>query len=399
MPSLDDRAPERVAAVAELAARLPWAGGPTASSRSLWRPSGRSRRFAELASETPERPSEVFRLAEPWDPAQLLVARALGAEWLDRYAGELRQVRLDITGEDLLRRGSRRARRSGGASRRPCPASSTASSPAARRSCESRLPSPGARSGGLACSRMEWRERDGVRWLEAELPDATAAFSTRVGGVSEPPYEALNVAVRTGDERDRVRENRARLAAALGRAPESVVMGRQVHGAELRRHDAPQQPRVYADAARSPDEVDAHATADPALTPLVMVADCLPVALSGPGGVAMAHCGWRGLAGGIAGEAASAVDATAAAIGPGIGPCCYEVGEEVLAEFSGLEGVATGRMLDLGAVAARLLERAGVETVDRSDLCTSCNPDLFYSHRRDGERTGRQAGLVWRAGG
>ncbi len=246
---------------------------------------------------------------------------------------------------------------------------------------------------------MNWSERDGVRWLEAELPDATAAFSTRVGGVSEPPYDALNVAIRTGDEPDRVRLNRARLAVALGRAPENVVMGRQVHGAELRRHDTSQQPRVYADAARSPDEVDAHATADPALTPLVMVADCLPVALSGPRGVAMAHCGWRGLAGGIAGAAASAVEARAAAIGPGIGPCCYEVGEEVLAEFSGLEGVSTGRMLDLGAVATRLLERAGVEVVDRSELCTSCNPELFYSHRRDGERTGRQAGLVWRTGG
>lgn len=242
---------------------------------------------------------------------------------------------------------------------------------------------------------MEWRERDGVRWLEAELPGARAAFSTRVGGVSEAPYEALNVAVRTGDDPDSVRENRARLAAALGRASEKVVMGRQVHGAKLRRHERPQEPRVYADAVRSPDEVDAHATADPDLTPLVVVADCLPVALSGPGGVAIAHCGWRGLGSGILGEAVRTVDATAAAIGPGIGPCCYEVGEEVLTRFSDLEGVVTGRMLDLTAVATRLLADAGVDAVEPSGLCTSCNPELFYSHRRDGERTGRQAGLVW----
>lgn len=246
---------------------------------------------------------------------------------------------------------------------------------------------------------MEWREREGVRWLEAGLQDATAAFSTRVGGVSDAPYDALNLAVRTGDDPDRVRENRARLAAALGRAPENVVMGRQVHGPELRRHDARQDPRVYADAVRSPDEVDAHATADPALTPLVMVADCLPVALSGPAGVAMAHCGWRGLASGIVGKAAREVDASAAAIGPGIGPCCYEVGEEVLTEFAKLDRVATGRMLDLTAVATRLLAEAGVDAVESSGLCTSCNPELFYSHRRDGERTGRQAGLVWRDGG
>jgi hypothetical protein len=242
---------------------------------------------------------------------------------------------------------------------------------------------------------MEWRERDGVRWLEAELAGARAAFSTRLGGVSDAPYDALNVAVLTGDERDRVRENRERLAQALGRAPEDVVMGRQVHGGELRRHDGPQEPRVYADVARSPIEVDAHATSDPGLTPLVMVADCLPVAMVGAAGVAMVHCGWRGLAGGIVGEAAGAVEAESAAIGPGIGPCCYEVGDEVLAEFEGMEGVATGRMLDLTAVAQRLLERAGVDAVESSGLCTSCNPELFYSHRRDGERTGRQAGLAW----
>jgi purine-nucleoside/S-methyl-5'-thioadenosine phosphorylase / adenosine deaminase len=242
---------------------------------------------------------------------------------------------------------------------------------------------------------MEWREREGVRWLEAELPGARAAFSTRLGGVSPSPYEALNVAVLTGDEPDRVRQNRGRLAEAIDREAGGVVMGRQVHGAELRRHDGRQEPRVYADVVRSPDEVDAHATANPALTPLVMVADCLPVALVGPAGVAMAHCGWRGLAGGIVAEAVAAVEAEAAAVGPGIGPCCYEVGDQVLGEFAGLDGVARGRMLDLTAVATIKLEEAGVGSIESSGLCTSCNAELFYSHRRDGERTGRQAGLVW----
>jgi polyphenol oxidase len=242
---------------------------------------------------------------------------------------------------------------------------------------------------------VEWREREGVRWLEAELPGARAAFSTRVGGVSEAPYEALNVAVLTGDEPDRVGENRRLLAESIERDPEGVVMGRQVHGTKLLRHDARQEPRVYADVARSPDEVDAHSTSNRTITPLVMVADCLPVAMVGPGGVAMAHCGWRGLAGGIVAGAAEAVGAAAAAVGPGIGPCCYEVGEEVLSAFADLDGVARGRMLDLTAVATALLERAGVGTIESSGLCTSCNPELFYSHRRDGERTGRQAGLVW----
>jgi polyphenol oxidase len=242
---------------------------------------------------------------------------------------------------------------------------------------------------------VEWREREGVRWLEAGLPGARAAFSTRIGGVSEAPYDALNIGIRTGDELERVGENRRRLAASIERDPQGVVMARQVHGAELRRHSTPQAPRVFAEVVKSPDEADGQVTSNPDLTPLVMVADCLPVAMVGPGGVAMAHCGWRGLAGGIVAEAAEAVEAEAAAIGPGIGPCCYEVGEEVLSAFADLDGVARGRMLDLTAVATTLLERAGVGTIESSGLCTSCNPELFYSHRRDGERTGRQAGLVW----
>ena len=243
---------------------------------------------------------------------------------------------------------------------------------------------------------MEWRERDGVRWLEAELPAGRAAFSTRIGGVSDPPYDALNVAILTGDDPASVKQNRHRLAGVLGRDPDGVVMARQVHGSDLLRHDGPQRPRVFADAVASPERADAQATSSPELTPLVVTADCLPVAMSGPHGVVMAHCGWRGLAAGLVAEAAGAVGAEAAAIGPGIGPCCYEVGEEVLAEFDSIDGVASGRMLDLPAVARALLERAGVAAVESAELCTSCNPELFYSHRRDGERTGRQAGLAWR---
>ena len=124
---------------------------------------------------------------------------------------------------------------------------------------------------------MDWREQDGVHWLQAELPGATAAFSTRIGGVSQRPYDSLNVAVLTGDERDAVRENRRRLAHTLHRDPAGVVMGRQVHGAALREHSMRPEHRVYADAVRSPEEVDAHATTNPELTPLVMeLAEVIP---------------------------------------------------------------------------------------------------------------------------
>jgi YfiH family protein len=245
---------------------------------------------------------------------------------------------------------------------------------------------------------MEWRERDGLRWLVAELPGARAAFSTRLGGVSAEPFESLNLAIRTGDARDAVAENRRRLAAALGLAPERVVIGRQVHEAELARHDGPQEPSIFADpGSADPPERDGHVTEERELAALVFVADCLPVALAGEEGVAILHCGWRGMAAGIIERGSEAVSASAAAIGPGIGPCCYEVGAEVLARFLPLgEGVAQGRMLDLPEVARRLLDRAGVERVESAELCTSCNPELLFSHRRDGPRTGRQGGLVWR---
>ena len=246
---------------------------------------------------------------------------------------------------------------------------------------------------------MEWRERDGVRWLAAELPGATVAFSTRLGGVSSPPFEELNLGILTDDDPTAVVENRERLAAALELAAESVLMGMQVHGAEVIAHDSAQVPSPYAQPGTELTESDGHVASSAGLVPLVLVADCLPVALSGPGGVAMLHCGWRGLAAGIVERGAAAVSATAAAIGPGIGQCCYEVGPEVLEAFAGLgEGVAEGRMLDLAEVARRQLHAAGVEEIESAGLCTRCNPELFYSHRRDGARSGRQAGLVWAEG-
>jgi YfiH family protein len=244
---------------------------------------------------------------------------------------------------------------------------------------------------------VQWRDADGIRWLEAELPGATAAFSTRKGGVSEAPFESLNLGILTGDERESVLENRIRFARALGLEPRNVLMGRQVHGAELLSHSAAQQPSPYAQPGSPLAEVDGHTTEAAELAPLVLVADCLPIALAGPDGVAMLHCGWRGLAAGIVGRGVEAVGADTAAIGPGIGRCCYEVGEEVLERFAGLgEGIANGRMLDLTEVARRQLHYAGVDRIESAGLCTSCEPKLFFSHRRDGERSGRQAGLVWR---
>lgn len=243
---------------------------------------------------------------------------------------------------------------------------------------------------------MEWREENGIRWLEAGLGGARAVFSTRGGGASHPPFESLNLGILTEDDPQAVVENRRRLVAALGLPAERVAIGRQVHGAELAVHTGPQHPSPFAELGVEIPEVDGHVVTAPGAAALVFVADCLPVALAGPRGCAILHCGWRGLAGGIIDRGVEAVAATEAAIGPGIGPCCYEVGNEVLAAFAGLgAGIASGSMLDLGEVARRLLQRAGVERIESADLCTSCERDLFFSHRRDAGRSGRQAGLVW----
>jgi YfiH family protein len=238
-------------------------------------------------------------------------------------------------------------------------------------------------------------DKDGISWIEAELPGARAAFSTRLGGVSEGPFASLNLGVGTDDARERVGENRARLAAALGRDPDGVLTGYQVHGAELLRRETAPSPSPYAEALPAPHAGDAQATSNSALTPLVLVADCLPVALAGPGGVAMAHAGWRGLAAGVLERAVAEVQATAAAIGPGIAQSDYEVGEEVLAAFAGYDdAVADGRKIDLAAIAERKLRAAGVGEIEQADLSTA-DRELFFSHRRDDGVTGRQAGLVW----
>jgi YfiH family protein len=239
-----------------------------------------------------------------------------------------------------------------------------------------------------------------VRWLEADLGGARAVFSTRLGGVSEAPYDSLNLGLLTEDSGEAVAENRLRLAAALGFAPERVVFARQVHGTRLIEgadvdRGSFRSPTDRKEPRDDVPEADGHVVTEPGLAPLVFVADCLPVALYGSGGLAMVHAGWRGLAGGILAAGAEAVGATRAAIGPGIGSCCYEVGEEVLGAFADLGDVAAGRMLDLPEVARRLLSRAGVEEIESAGLCTSCEPELFFSHRRDRGRTGRQAGLAW----
>ncbi len=232
------------------------------------------------------------------------------------------------------------------------------------------------------------------------LPNATVTFTTRQGGVSEGPYESLNLGILTDDDPGRVTENRHRAAVHAGASPERMAMGWQVHGTDLREWTAPPADRAYAEpGGKDLPQLDGHLTHEEGLGLLVLVADCFPVALSDGEQAAMLHCGWRPLAGGILEKALARFDGVpAAAVGPGIGGCCYEVGDEVLAAFADVEGAASGRMLDLRRVIGAKLAAAGVTDVQHVDRCTSCEPELYFSHRRDGGVTGRQAGIIVRDG-
>jgi purine-nucleoside/S-methyl-5'-thioadenosine phosphorylase / adenosine deaminase len=238
-------------------------------------------------------------------------------------------------------------------------------------------------------------------WIEASLPNAKAVFSTRLGGVSSGPYAELNLGILTDDDPALVQRNRDLLATAIGRDPDGFAMGLQVHGDSIQAHERRPEQSPYVTRGELV-ESDAQLTTSPDVTPLVLVADCFPLVVSAPGVIAVVHCGWRGVAAGIVSGALDAVgnggrDNVTAAIGPGIGPCCYEVGEEVTRAFrsTGPGDALDGDRLDLAGAIRSELERGGVRAVTDLGLCTSCHPELFFSHRRDGGVTGRQAGLAW----
>jgi YfiH family protein len=238
--------------------------------------------------------------------------------------------------------------------------------------------------------------------LAIDLPGAHAMFTTRRGGFSEGPYRSLNLGRLTADEPDAVQRNRARVHDEVGVPPALI---RQVHGTTVRCIAAlPVEGMMpLPDEGLELPEADGQATPLRGVAPMVMTADCLPIALAGEGAVAMLHAGWRGLAGGIVAAGVRALRELGvagrieAAIGPGAGRCCYEVGEEVHAEFAHLgPHVRHGRNLDLKAIARDELETAGVSAVHDAQLCTICSDEtLFFSHRRDRGVTGRQAGLAW----
>ncbi|HEY2719993.1 MAG TPA: polyphenol oxidase family protein [Solirubrobacteraceae bacterium] len=234
-----------------------------------------------------------------------------------------------------------------------------------------------------------------------ELGDgAYALFTTRAAG---------NLSTAGGERSEHGRAARDRLCEQLGLR--WLCASRQVHGSDVLRIDTAERRGGEALAL----DADGHATAAVGIGAMVLAADCLPVALAGGRGVAMVHAGWRGLAAGVLEQGVRALrdvgggQAVIAAIGPSAGVCCYEVGPEVH-EALGARASGAGRKngqggererahergkIDLHAIARERLLAAGVVEVLDVEACTICDA-RFFSHRRQGERAGRQAGVAWR---
>ena len=233
-------------------------------------------------------------------------------------------------------------------------------------------------------------------------------FTERAGGASAAPYDTMNVGLKWGDDRAAVVENRQRVLVASG--ARAMFIGKQVHGCDVAIVQPDSEPDMVAT-----QNADAIVTATSDLAVAVIVADCVPVLLADPvtGACAAVHAGWRGTAMNVVGKALQQMQSLTGArpedicavVGPSIGPCCFEVGDDVVAGllrclparhdlFS--PGKRGRPHADLWAANRALLESAGVQRdrIDNLNQCTHCQPNRFFSYRRDGSRTGQMMGFV-----
>ena len=225
-------------------------------------------------------------------------------------------------------------------------------------------------------------ERAGIR----------VAFTARAGGVSARPYEGLNLSFVSGDDPDAVRANRRRALGAIGVDLGAWTSARQVHGARA----AAVTPRERGRGATDPDDTiedtDALWTDEPGVALAVLTADCAPILIADPQTrrIAVVHAGWRGLAAGVVGAAAEAFEDRSRAqafVGPAIGPCCYEVGDDVAQPLVDAFGASVVRAAeprphaDLWTAARIALHQSGITSVTLAALCTRSSPHRFFSHR------------------
>lgn len=227
---------------------------------------------------------------------------------------------------------------------------------------------------------------------------AVAFSSLRIGGVSRPPFDTLNLGGNVGDDAGNVSENRRRFAEAAGIDLNRLHLCRQVHGVGI--------DLAFKNGPTLHFNRDGLISETPGIALGVLTADCVPILIVDPktGAVGAMHAGWRGTLWGIALNGLRAMKDSfgtdprycLAVLCPSIGRCCYEVGEELAAEFKVRFGgkVVEGRRIDLALANALLLREAGVREIWICRSCTCCREDLFFSHRRDRGRTGRMMSVI-----
>ncbi len=250
------------------------------------------------------------------------------------------------------------------------------------------------------------------KWLQSGVD---IAFSTRSGGVSQGRYTSLNLGLHVNDEDERVLENRKRYLALFNADLDKAVCGQQVHGNQVIKVGKTDRGRGAYRLAEAIPDCDAMITNSPEVYLLSLYADCLPVFFYDPAqrAIGTAHCGWKGTMAKIAvntlqamqREFASSAELVQVFIGPGIGPCCFEIKPDLVAkvheEFADLHDIITDRgngafTWDLAETNTQILIKAGVnpEHIRVCRLCTACHPELFYSYRKENGQTGRMGALI-----
>ena len=250
-----------------------------------------------------------------------------------------------------------------------------------------------------------------LQYLVADNISVPHGFTTRQGGVSEGYLASMNIGTRRGDKIENVYKNYEILGNSIGFDPQKSVHTKQTHTDIVRIADASLWGAGLYKAELDP--CDALITNTPGTALVIFTADCTPVLLYDPvtGAVGAAHAGWRGTAANIVGKTVSAMaehfgclpQNIRAAIGPNIGFCCFETDRDVPDAIFALLGAESAPYIaqkgdkfhvDLKGVNACLLRKAGVLSVDISDHCTACNPDLYWSHRKVGSSRGSQGAII-----
>jgi polyphenol oxidase len=257
-----------------------------------------------------------------------------------------------------------------------------------------------------------------------QFPGLTAGFTGRDGGVSEAPFNSLNLGLHVGDNPEAVIENRKRLADAVGIPFQAWTYGEQVHGCDVQQVEQADAGRGTCSREDAFQAKDAFITAEQGICLAGLFADCVPLLFVDPehSAVGLAHAGWKGTVlrvaehtvRAMAGRFGSRPEAIHAAIGPSIGSCCYEVDEHVISRVKQEAGVAgdpyyaasgEGRyMLNLQEINRQIMIEAGImpHHIEITMLCTGCTTEHFFSHRKENGTTGRMAAWIgWKqaAGG